>query len=225
MDERVKIQLETLFVLDRAGRILSTREPQATPGPLFILIRSKVDCTWAIRKDVPDFMAAELNHLAREEPPLSDLRAAPVHADRYTSLLAGQISSGPAFTFPEVIPQPVDVVLVEDEQLLNRHFSGWIPGEIRRGRAPVMAVMDHGFPVSICFCARRSHVAAEAGVETAAGFRGRGFGLRVTAAWEQAVRALGLIPSYSTDWSNEASLALARKLGLAVYAVDWSISD
>ena len=225
MADRMKLHLGTLFVLDAGGRILSTREPEPKSGPLFILIRSTVDCIWAIRIDVSEAVAEELNRLAKEESPLSNLREVPMHADRYQSILGGRVRSGPAFTFPQQIPQPPDVVSVEDEKLLDRHFTGWIPGEIRAGRAPVMAVMDHGYPVSVCLCARRSNVAAEAGVESAPGFRGRGFGPRVTAAWALAVRASGRIPLYSTDWSNEPSLALARKLGLEVYAVDWSISD
>jgi predicted GNAT family acetyltransferase len=66
-------------------------------------------------------------------------------------------------------------------------------------------------------------MAAEAGVETDAAFRGLGFAARVTAAWALAIRASGRIPLYSTSWSNTASLAVARKLGLTQYATDWSL--
>jgi hypothetical protein len=45
----------------------------------------------------------------------------------------------------------------------------------------------------------------------------------VTAAWAAAIRASGRIPLYSTSWSNTGSLAVARKLGLSVYASDWSV--
>src|SRR6185436_13781001 len=86
------------------------------------------------------------------------------------------------------------------------------------------AVVEHGQAVSVCFCARRSDVAAEAGLETAAAFRGRGLAARVTAAWALAIRASGRLPIYSTSWSNHASLAVARKLGLAACASDWSLS-
>jgi GNAT acetyltransferase len=220
-----ELQLETMFVLDAAGRIVSTREPQGTSGPLFSLIRSSTNCAWALRTDVVAAVADELNSLARDEPPLSDLRDVPVHADRYKSLIKGQVHSGPAFRFPETITLPSDVVVVEDESLLERHFQGWVAGEIAAGRAPVMAILESGNLVSVCFCARHSNVAAEAGVETTARFRGRGFGPSVTAAWALAVRASGQIPLYSTEWSNEASLAVARELKLEVYATDWSISE
>ncbi len=166
-----------------------------------------------------------------------DLRDAPVHADRYLSLLGGQIgsghaavvktyrSNGPAFTFPDALSRPTDVVVVEDERLLERNFRGWVVGEIAAGRSPVLAIVEDGYPVSVCFCARRSDAAAEAGLETAEAFRGRGFGPRVTAAWALAIRATGRVPLYSTAWTNDASLSVARKLGLVAYASTWSLSD
>ncbi|MYA61126.1 MAG: GNAT family N-acetyltransferase [Dehalococcoidia bacterium] len=78
--------------------------------------------------------------------------------------------------------------------------------------------------MSVCFCARRSDSVAEAGLETAEAYRGQGLGTRVTAAWANAVRTSGRVPLYSTSWSNGASLAVARKLGLVAYASSWSVS-
>jgi len=135
------------------------------------------------------------------------------------------VSGGPCFTFPEALAHPTDVVLVEDERLLERNFRGWVPGEIAAGRSPVLAIVEDGNPVSVCFCARRSDSAAEAGLETAQAFRGRGFGSRVTTAWALAIRATGRVPLYSTAWTNHASLSVARKMGLVEYASTWSISD
>lgn len=231
------LHLKTAFVLNDKGRIVSTREPGANRGPLFLLVRSATCCAWAVRADLPKDLASELDRLAREEPPALDLRDAPVHADRYLSLVAGRIgpgnqavartrqSKGLAFAFPDAVARPTGVVVIKDERLLERNFRGWVPGEIAAGRSPVLAIVEEGYPVSVCFCARRSEVAAEAGLETAAAFRGRGFGPRVTAAWALAVRATGRIPLYSTSWTNDASLAVARKLGLTAYASTWSLSD
>jgi len=220
-----QVQLETLFILNGAGRIVSTREPQATPGPRFVMARSLTTCAWAVRKDIPDDVVEKLKGLAEAEPPLSDFHADPVFARQYQALLGGHVHSGPAFVFPQAVAHPDEVSPIQDEQLLGRYFRGWVAGEIQAGRAPVMAVVDGGHPVSVCFSARRSHVAAEAGLETAIGFRGRGFAPRVSAAWALAVRASGQTPLYSTDWTNTASLAVARKLRLETYAVDWSLSD
>ena len=188
-----------------------------------MLIRGTVNCAWAVREDVPRELADELNGLAREEPPVSDLRQDPVHAERYKLLVNGRVDSGPAFTFPEVIAQPLGTVFIEDIQVLGHHFSGWKASEIPES-TPIVAVVEEGYPVSVCFCARRSNAAAEAGLETAVAFRGRGLGPRVAAAWTLAIRASGRIPLYSTSWSNDASLAVARKMGLEAYASNWSIS-
>ena len=227
-----RLQLETLFVLNGVGRIVSTREPQPTPGPAFILIRGASACAWGIRRDVPDHVAEELDQLAAQEPALgSSWRQPPLHAERYRGMLGGsRVRSGPAFEFPDWFRTPAPasapddgVMSVDDEARLARHFSGWVAGEISAGRSPVMAVAEDAHPVSVCFSARRSAVAAEAGVETAAAFRGRGHAPRVTAAWANAVRGIGLVPLYSTDWENGPSLAVARKLELIPFAIDWSI--
>ena len=104
-------------------------------------------------------------------------------------------------------------------------FRGWLDSEIP-ACSPIVAVMDGGYPVSVCFCAtRNSAPAVQAGLETAAAFRGRGLAPRVTAAWACAIRSAGRIPLYSTSWSNAASLAVARKLDLVQYASDWSLVD
>jgi hypothetical protein len=213
-------------VLNAEGRIVSTREPRATRGPLFSLIRSTGRCVWAIRDDVPRQIAFALEDLAQQESPPLDLQNPPLYAGRYLSLLGSwreREFAGPAFIFPDSLVQPDDIAVLDDERRLHQHFQGWTTGEIAAGRAPVMAIIRDGWPVSICFSARSSDVAAEAGVETAEAFRGHGFAARVTAAWALSIRASGRIPLYSTSWTNTASLAVARKLNLKPYASGWSV--
>ncbi len=216
------LQLETLFVLDDMGRIVSTREPDPSPGPLFCLLRGPAGCAWSFHARVPEGLAIQIAKIASQEPPIQDFRMEPVHATRYVSLLGGRVDSGPAFTFPETIPPPLGLVAVQDVAQLERHFRGWTADELPE-RSPIVAVAENEHAVSVCFCARRSAVAAEAGVETAEPFRGRGLARKVTAAWALAVRASGRLPLYSTSWSNAASLAVARHLGLQACASDWSV--
>ena len=219
-----ELHLQTLFRLDGDGRIRKIREPELSPAPLFTFVRGRESCAWAIRADVPQEVADELDRLAREEPPGSDFQRAPMHAQRYASLLKGSVYSGPAFSFPDEIAQPQGTVFIEDVEMLDHHFSGWEASEIPY-RTPIVALVEDGYAVSVCCCARRSEEAAEAGLETAVGYRGRGLGPRVTAAWALAVRASGRTPLYSTSWCNEASLAVARKLGLVTYASTWRVSE
>jgi hypothetical protein len=231
-----ELHLVTSYVLNADGRIVSTREPGGTRGPLLTVIRGLSSCAWAVREDVPPDLCRELDLIARDEPPAVDLHDPPVHAQRYLSVLAGRVaavtfadkftqSDGPAFSFPDSLPNPGEVAVVEGEDPLAHHFRGWVPGEIAAGRAPVLAVLDQGRPVSVCFCARRSEVAAEAGLETAEAYRRRGFGARVTAAWALAIRASGLIPLYSTAWTNHGSRGVARRLNLEAFASSWSLYD
>ena len=219
-----ELQLNTLFVLNDKGRIICTREPDPGPGPRFALIRSTRSCAWAVRADVPEDLARELDGLAQQELPVCEPRDPPERAEYYVSLVGGRVESGPAFTFPDALGESGGAVLIDNVRLLAPDFRGWSVEEIS-GRSPMLAVIEHGYVVSICFCARQSQTAAEAGVETVAAFRGRGFAPRVTAAWASAIRASGRIPIYSTSWSNAASLAVARKLTLVTCASNWSLSD
>ncbi|MEP6730629.1 MAG: GNAT family N-acetyltransferase [bacterium] len=217
-----ELQLQTLFELNSAGRILGTRESNPASGPLFMLIRSHTDCAWAVHIDVPTHVADELHALAQTEPPALDLTDAPVHAARYQALAGGRIDGGPVFTIPSHIALADDTVIVTELSQVEKYFRGWTASEISEC-SPIVAVCESGHAVSVCFCARRSDVAAEAGLETAMPFRGRGFGGRVTAAWARAIHASGRLPIYSTSWSNTSSRAVARKLGLASCASDWSL--
>jgi predicted GNAT family acetyltransferase len=79
---------------------------------------------------------------------------------------------------------------------------------------------ERGEVVAVCHSSRSTLVGAEAGVETAPAYRGRGLAGEVVLAWATAVRVEGRLPLYSTDWSNLASRAVARKLGLAMYGED-----
>jgi predicted GNAT family acetyltransferase len=90
-------------------------------------------------------------------------------------------------------------------------------------RQPCLAIVDHGRLASLCYSARNTPVAAEAGVDTLEEFRGRGYAPAVVAAWARAVRREGRVPLYSTSWDNLASRSVARKLGLVMYGADFSI--
>ncbi len=229
--------LDTCYLHDQWGRIVSTREPAPASGPLLCLVHGVSRCAWSVHADLPDDLAHKIEQLAQSEAPTVDFRQPPVHANEYRKLLSAYISlrqgtvidplehSGPAMTFPDALPAATDTVCIEDERLFEIEFSGWVIGEIASGRAPVLAVIEDGNPVSLCFSARSTATAAEAGVETAPRFRGRGLASRVTTAWARMLRDEGRMPLYSTQWTNQASLAVARKLGLTTYANIWCLIE
>ena len=213
--------LETLFILDDRRRIVLTREPNPGRGPEFVLIRRVDSCAWALGSGIEDEQARELTRLALDEHPTSDFRQPPKHSGEYMKILGGEFNAGPAFEFPERMPLSEEAVVIEDVERLLVSFNGWTADELP-GRSPIMAIVKDGAPISICFCARASDLVAEAGVETAPEFRGRGFAGLATAAWATAIQVSGRTPIYSTSWSNAPSLAVARKLGLVACACYWN---
>lgn len=216
------LHLRTLYRLDVEGRIVSTLEPQAAIGPAFTLIRGRSERVWAVGAGVDPDVANELDTLAAREQPLDDWRDPPRFANRYRDILGGELVSGPALEFPEQIVAPSHVTLIDDATRLERHFPAWTAEEMP-GRTPMAVILVDGQAVSLCGCARRTDEAAEASLETAEQFRGRGLAQQVTAGWAVAVRASGRMPLYSTSWENTASLAVACKLGLSIYAASWSL--
>ena len=216
-----QLQLETLFILDDERRIVATREHNRSPGPAFCLIRDGSACAWAVNAD-PRHLAEEVVVLAASEPPSRILTGAPKHADAYVALLGGRIEAGPVFTFPPDSPASNDVVVITDLSQLERHLRGWTADELP-DCSPILGILEDGNAVSVCFCARRSPVAAEAGLNTVDNFRNRGFGSRVTSAWARAVRSSGRLPLYSAAWENHASLGVARRLRLYACGSDWSL--
>ena len=198
------------------------------PAPRFFLGRTPDGNRWRFRDDVPDDLAARLDTLSAEEPVVADLRRPPRHEARYRDLLAGHVSagevwSGPAYRFPPELPPAgagtVRLTPANAELLRGGDLEPWL--EDIGHSEPLVALVREGRAVSVCGSVRITPEAHEAGVETSAGVRGRGFAVAVVAAWARAVRELGAEPLYSTSWDNTASQAVAGKLGLIPYAADY----
>jgi hypothetical protein len=223
----IEWQVEALFTHDAAGRIVRQNEPDGPPAPLYFLGRTAEGNIWRMRQDVPYDLAARLDEISGREPVDVALTEEPRSALTVFELLRTLNPSivatgGPAFSFGD-IPVVADVVVRIDHDTVPTlgHFP-WIEAELD-DRRPCYAVVREGIAVSLCFSSRRSPRAAEAGVETVAAHRGNGYAAAVTAAWAKAVREEGLTPLYSTSWQNEASRAVARRLGLIQYGTDWSV--
>ena len=120
--------------------------------------------------------------------------------------------------------QPTEVIEISpsNTRLLSAEFA-WLADELTV-RNPVMAMVVDGASASVCFSARSTSDASEAGVETLPEHRGRRYAGAVTAAWAAEVRRQGRIPLYSTSWTNHASRRVAARLGLIQYATDFHIT-
>lgn len=114
------------------------------------------------------------------------------------------------------------LITPENAELLTESFP--YTKSILDERAPVVAVVSDGQAVSACYSARKTRDAAEAGVATLGGYRGRGYAAASVGVWARAVFESGLTPLYSTSWDNQASRSVAAKLGLDAYAATIAIS-
>jgi GNAT acetyltransferase len=232
--ELMELHTAALFNHDAQGRITGTNDGEP-PGiaPRLYLGRTLDGNIWRFRDDVPDTFAAELTSILESEPNAADLRRPPETLTRLRDSLRRlgpieSVSIGPAFQFPSEIPVSggVSTVNLSEIGIVKEHFPDHFPWlasefEIRR---PITAVVRDGVAVSICFCARLTPEAAEAGVDTAEAYRGRGFAARVVSVWAAEVQHSGRIPMYSTSWDNVASQRVADKLGLILYGAELSIS-
>lgn len=230
--ELLEMQLEALFTHDDLGRIVSINEPGGGPAPRLFFGRTREGSLWRVRHDLPGDMAQPLESLAAREAVTDDLRIEPHNLDAMLAVLGkdGEARvghAGPAYRFPDHLPAPTGVTrITAANAYLLRQMPAYLD-DVKRGLdayEPRLAVIEDGVAVAICNSARLTGRAAEAGVETLEGYRGRGHAPVVVAAWAQAIRATGRTPLYSTSWDNLASQGVARKLRLIMYGADFSIT-
>jgi RimJ/RimL family protein N-acetyltransferase len=234
--ELARIHAEGLFVHDAANRLLRVNEPDPDhPAPRFFLTRTATGNLWRTRYDVPATLAKDLEGYAADEPVIADiakLREPPRHAAEYRDILGRvapgtklSIDEGPAYYLPD-LPSPTGsgtvTVTPESVRVLEPNYP--YTRSLLPERSPVVARIVDGEAVSVCFSARITAEAAEAGVETVERHRGHGYATEVVQGWAAAVRATGRWPLYSTSWANKASQALAARLQAVQYGVDFSIA-
>jgi hypothetical protein len=225
----VEIQLEVLLARDARGRLTATRDPTPRPAPRLFLARSAERNAWALRGDVDPAAAAELERLCAAEPVLATPSAG--DAPRCRAGVLERLAPvelehrGPAYVLPDALPRDERARELTPE-LLDACACAfpWLAHELT-AVSPVAVAFDSGEPAAICHSPRGcTALAAEAGVETLAGFRGRGLATAAVACWARAVRRSGRLALYSTSWENAASQALARRLGARMYGEDWHVA-
>ena len=227
--ELMRLRPAVLFTVDGEGRLLRVNEPGGAEAPRFFLGRTTEGHTWRFRRDLPAEICEELAVLCGEEPVGDPLPRRPMNVERYRECLGrfapvSRQSAGPAFRFPEgLLPDMAAVRVTEtDGALLERDFPEWV-GDVPF-RQPFLVLPIEGRMVSLCCSVRITLAVHEAGVETHPAFRGRGFAPQVVAAWAGAVRQAGACPVYSTSWENTASQAVAARLGLTRFGMDFALT-
>ncbi|MGH2618173.1 MAG: GNAT family N-acetyltransferase, partial [Thermomicrobiales bacterium] len=180
-------------------------EPDPPPAPRLFVGRTRAGNIWHYRHDLPEAVAAQLDALLREEPIATNLEQPPACLAALQVALTGQGPtpkswSGPAWQFSDALPAPgyATVRITPADDAVVRQVYPILADDLP-WREPCVAIVRDGRLASVCYSARNTPVAAEAGVDTVEEFRGRGYATAVVTAWAQAVRQDGRIPLYSTS--------------------------
>ncbi|MEZ4571786.1 MAG: GNAT family N-acetyltransferase [Thermomicrobiales bacterium] len=211
---------------DEHGRLLAVNDADRSPAPRFYLGRTTEGNFWRFRHDLPAGLIVRLEEILVDEPVEEnpERQAATIRRIFVALLRHAPVEwmwEGPAWRFPEriVIPAgPQPERLTNKTEIDDGRFS-WLADELDLIQ-PVFVIRDAGRIVSVCHSSRYLSRAAQAGVETLEDYRGRGFAPAVVASWAQAVRDEGREPLYSIYWENQASRAVAAKLGLILIGSD-----
>lgn len=227
--ELAVLQAEVLYVHDASGKLLRINESDPDgPAPRFFLARTASGNLWRTRYDLPADLAARLEELASNEPIAGDLRQPPSYMADYQRLLEQHSPikdryAGPAYYLPLIDPPACAIMITpQNASLLQANFPYTL--STLPERSPAIAIVADDVPVSVCYSARSSVHAAEAGTYTIEEYRGRGYAAQGVRGWAAAVQATGRVALYSTWWENTASQAVASKIGAVLYAVEYSLT-
>ncbi len=224
-------RIELRYRLDAAGRLVGENlpeDPADRNAPSLYACLGADLLVYAFRHDVS---AERVEHATAVLEALADalFESPDQFADAGEAIAAtwgegAALRAGPIYRVPRGLPQDPDVVLVAAAQsdALARSFPH--THAHLAALAPCAARLVDGNAVSICRTVRRSRFALEAGVDTVEAHRGRGYGAGVVAAWAEQAWQAGQVPCFSMDWSNEASLNLARRLGMMAIGAEFSLA-
>jgi len=225
----MRLHVEALFTVDKAGRLLAVNDPRGAPAPRFFLGRTTDHCACWCRHDLDGPLVKDLHTLCASLRLDTDMADSPSIATLFAERLSreGRVEqtwAGPAYVVPPEAARPGTSLRVTsgNADLLRPYLEPWLE-DVRSGM-PMAVAMVGDNAVSVCGSVRITSHAHEAGVDTHPDFRRRGFGEIAVRGWADIVRAMGRVPLYSTSWENTASRALAKRLGLVQFGADLHIT-
>jgi hypothetical protein len=228
-DEIVQTRLCVLYRLGPGDVLLESNEPggHGDVAPIAHVTVGQRHVVFGLRAGLPESVTTPLLAALADVHPVYDLTDRTIERRIRTSVasipLISGVSSGPCYSFPIDIGVPNAAVRVDDT---NSNVLSAINPEvigILSSVAPCYAILVDGSAVSLCKTSRVHGLYREAGVDTAEGYRRRGYGTAVVAGWARKLIAVGLRPLYSTDWDNYGSQGIASALHLELAAVDIKI--
>lgn len=182
---------------------------------------------WRFRHDLPEDICEALELYCQAEPFTTSDR--PEYEDEYIRILSAhtpvhRLWLGPAYWFSNGAAAASEPTLIDEQNaaLLKDSLPDWI-ADVRH-QQPFYAMIVEGQAIAVCASVRITDEAHEAGVETLASHRRKGYAVSVISAWASTVEKLGALPLYSTSIDNMLSQKVAARVGLSRYGVDFHIA-
>ena len=225
----VLLALQVEGALDPAGRL-------AGAYGVTIACVPGAHALW-IGAEVPDAEADELAAAFAATAAARDPAEPPRVLDPCLRILEAQravaLHAGPSFVFPDAVPAIPGVRVERSDRPGREALRGANPGnwepvewdELLDGRlGPWTMVLDGDRAVSICHTPGPLQPrAAECGVWTQPGARGRGYAAATAAVWAEILRPTGRVLFYSTDADNRSSQRVAERLRLRPIGWTWRL--
>jgi hypothetical protein len=233
----LQIQVDTLFVTSRSGRIVRCAGPDRAPAPRLHLALGAGGAIVRVRDDIDPRIADEIETLALREFPLTSPSASPRFSDEYRQLL-GIVEPltdhhfGVIHHLPHQTRWSGDVTLIshgtpEGETLIAKIARDGMPQDLVDAGfvdlshfwEPWCVALVEEKIASLAFAVRLGEQGAELGVNTLPAYRSRGLAAAVTAGWS-AIPSLQTRPLfYATHRDNVSSQRVIARLGLPFLGV------
>jgi RimJ/RimL family protein N-acetyltransferase len=232
----LELEIDTLWSRNGNGRLVRDRGLKGSAAPRLVIASSRDATVAAFGDEVPETVAREISGLLPATSiPWLDSPPAPLQEieTRLTVALGPvEVASGPTYVAGSVatVTSPATIISSErwDRQVQRLSAparANWAPEEwmllLDGALGPWAAAAVEGDVIALCFSARLTDHAAEAGVWTDPDHRGRGHAAAVTAAWASQVRPTGRVVFYSTSAENRSSQQVAARLGLRPVGWMW----
>lgn len=236
---RLEAHLATTFMTSETGRIVSENEPGLPPGPRLYLAGCRDGTRVRLRHDVDDETARIIEALVAREGPWVDPATDPVGLAAMLARLTPveSVSRSILYHLPHGLAQEAGAAILRGDTAEGR---AWLARLAESGMP--QHLLDAGFLgagdfwdpwcvalagetiAAMAFAARIGQQAAEVGVYTFPGFRGRGLAAAVTAAWSGLAELVDRPLFYSTSVTNISSQRVAARLGLPVFGAAMRVS-
>ena len=233
--ELLKANVGSTFGISADGRIAFENEPTPGPGPRLFLSGCRAGNQVVLRHDVGASTARAVEALVAAQPPWFDASSDPACLGDLIALMAGEapvesVSRSIIYRLPHGLTFPSETRIVRSDTadgltwLANLAQAGMPPNRLEAGFLgagdfwePWCVALEGETIAAMGFAARIASCAAEIGVYTFPGFRGRGLAAAVTAAWSSLPELADRPLFYSTLTTNLSSQRVAARLDLPAF--------